>query len=479
VRTAHAPGGAGAVRTFEPVLLLVPISAAVALLFAVRPIVDVDAFWHVVIGDEIRATATIRNLGSDWAWFDPQTPWTTSQWLSEVGMSWLVREFGWGTLVVATAVVASIAVALLAYVIFTRATHRVGSILFAGVVLGLASTFQARPALLSLCAVLIVGHVAERLLQSGRTPRWWLAAPAAAFWANFHGLWVIAPAAVGLASVAYWIGRPRDRRSSLVRGLVVAAVMTVAGCLTPLGFRGLVLPFEVSAAARAVSEWQPTELWSPVSFELVVVLVVLVAAWARSHPIPAGELLYAGALVGFGLIAVRNAPVATALLVPLTATRASAAFPSARTPSPKESRAVAASALILAALGAVIVAVSLARVDPLAQARALDLSQKLKGQGPLVVLNDYNAAGALVAFGPSDIQLAIDGRTDRYGSEYIDEYLRAVEVRGPEWRAYVDRLDPDAAVLEADAAIVQMLQSELGWRVTAKDGEYVLLEPDA
>lgn len=474
------PTGAGVLRRpgVAPATLLIPVSATVALVQAAQPITDVDSFWHVEIGNEIRSTGRIAGAGDAWAWYDPPDPWVTSQWLSEVAMSWLVDVVGWGALVAATVALSVAFVGLLAWMITIRATTRVAATLFAGVIIPMALAFQVRPALISLVAAIPVAHYAERLLREGTVPPWWLAAPAVIVWSNLHGLWILAPAAFAWAGLLHWLGAPRSRLPVIAATALLVAVLLGAGMLNPLGPRSLVLPFEFRDAASAVLEWQPTYLWGIAALDLVVVLLFIFVAWARTPgTVPATEVLYVLAWAAFGMAAFRNVSVAAVMLVPIAAIRASMAFPRDRlVDSARERSILSLSVSALAIGGLLAVGFQAWRIDPLADAPALAIAQELAGRGDGgTVLNDYNVAGVLVAFGPPEVQVGIDGRTDRYGAQYIADYLDLLALRGQDWNARLADIDPDVAVLEQEAPIRGHLESE-GWRSTLADGDYVLVE---
>jgi hypothetical protein len=93
------------------------------------------------------------------------------------------------------------------------------------------------------------------------------------------------------------------------------------------------------------------------------------------------------------------------------------------------------------------------------------------------VLNHYNASGVLVAFGPTGIELGIDGRAERYGKQYIDAYLDVFALSGEAWPEFLAVFQPQAAIAQADQALVHYLRDDLNWRVMMEDGEWLLLVP--
>lgn len=456
------------------------MAATAALLAAASPIDDPsDVYWHVVVGDEIRATGQVPGAGDAWAWFDPPDPWTSSQWLSEVAMSWLVERWGWTSLVGTTLLLSAVVVVGLLIVLHRHATPRAATIIFALVVLPLGFAFQTRPGLVTLVGAVAVGSMAWRTLTEGTVPSWWLV-PGVALWSNLHGGWVIAPAVIGTAVVLRWLESPGVRLRFLGRASLVVAATLVAGCLNPVGWRSLVLPLQFRGVTSHLNEWQPTVLLEGFALPLLVVVVVIVVSWARSSErVPPVHIVYVLVWVVFGLTAFRNVAVAALVLAPMAASWASRAFEgSRRVPSRTERRALLVATSALSALGVVWLTVEVATVDPLSEATPLTIAQEIASdRGPVRVLNHYNTAGVLLAFGPEEIELGIDGRAERYGEEYIDAYLDVFALQGDEWPDFIDDFDPDLAVVALEDAVRHYLEDDLGWQPVVEDDPYILLAP--
>jgi hypothetical protein len=333
--------------------------------------------------------------------------------------------------------------------------------------------------MVSLLGAVWVGHVSDRILARGQLPTWWLL-PVVAVWANLHGGWVIAPAGIGLAVLLFWIGSPRQRLSVFARGSAFVLALLVAGSLTPLGVTGLWLPFTLRASTGHIGEWQNTALFHGFALPLAVVLLAAVVAWARSASrVPPSEITFVLAFAIFGLLAYRNVAVAAVVLAPLVARRLSDVVGNGVRPtSAREQRLLRSTLVALSLASAAWVAGQLVATDPLDRAAPLRIAEALAdGPADLRVLNHYNASGVLVAFGPAGIELGIDGRAERYGQQYIDAYLDVFALSGDDWPDFLAEFAPQAAVAEADQAIVHHLRDDLGWRVVMTDGDWLLLEP--
>lgn len=471
----------GSVRpSLEPVHLLLPVAAGASLIGAASPIDDPnDAYWHVVVGDRIRATGQVSGAGDDWAWYDPAQPWTSSQWLSESAMSWLVEARGWGALTASTMALSALALLLLSVVILRRSQPRVGVPLAAALALSLSLSFQTRPGLFSLVAAIVLGSVADRVLTEGRLPKWWWVLPTIILWANLHGGWIVGPVAVGLAAALHWLRAPRSKQF-LTRAVILVGGMTLCGLLTPLGMQSLTLPLVFQSTTSHLGEWQTTALWNGFALPLVVIMIAVAVAWARSGwQIPATEIVYTGVWVAFGLLAYRNVAIAAVLLAPLAARSLARAFPyTPRETSRREHRFLVAGVAALSMASASWVAFTYASMDPLEDAEPLSIAQALSERsGPVRVLNHYNTSGVLLAFGPPGIELGIDGRAERFGRDYIDMYLGVFALSGQQWQGFLEDFDPQVAVANKDQAIVHFLTSDWGWTVTQEDGQWLLLEP--
>ena len=90
------------------------------------------------------------------------------------------------------------------------------------------------------------------------------------------------------------------------------------------------------------------------------------------------------------------------------------------------------------------------------------------------VLNDYNIAGIVLQFGGESTQVGIDGRTDRYGADYITAYTSMINLNG-DWEELLAELAPTAALLEDDSALGHVLVAERDWVELGAENGFVLL----
>jgi hypothetical protein len=455
--------------------------AATAISVAPGRIRDIDLYWHLIVGDQIRAGTPIAEAGHGWT-FAPGVAdtWVSSQWLAEVVLSWLNSVGGFHALVLYRVVTVLAALAVLAAVTLRGRPIRAAVVPYALGGIALASTSQERSQQLTYVLAPLVGWWAERLLRDGRLPRWWVVLPLTVVWANFHGGWILLPFILVVVAVARWCDHGwRDRAAP--RALLLAAGCGLAAMVSPLGPANAVTAITFSrAASEHIVEWDRVKPWSDQGWQLAAVLLVVIVCWAWGRTRPArGELVLVLALVAFGFLAYRDITPAILILAPVLVGVIDRARPQWRDDPPRP--AYARVSWAIAVLGAAVaVVVALLPGTDLHQGRGVAVMQVIANHhGPVRVLNAYNAAGPLLWFGggPGHVQVGIDGRTDMYGAAYIDSYLDTLVAARPGWQALFDRLDPDVALLYGNDALVSALKSERDWRQVYYDDGFVLLVP--
>jgi hypothetical protein len=475
-QSAAAPTAAGPVGL--PFSAMLGVLAGLGVLASsMTSLRDIDLYWHILAGRELLAGVPADRIGATWSSASVASSWTTTQWLSEILMAQLHDWSGWTGQAMFRVTTAAATVGVLAWT-----TLRGRSKALAGFPFLMASALvvfvsQDRPSQFTLIGAAWLGGVLVTGLTRQVLPRWWVLLPVTVLWANLHGGWVLVPMVLWLLALCLAL-TDGDREPRIVAwsaGLGLAAV--AAGCLTPAGLSGLTAPWRFSEAAALISEWAPVAPASQVGWLSVAMLGLLLLGWSASR-LPRAEAAAALALLTFSWLAIRNLAPGLVMLAPLTAHRLCAAFPAVGRREPRWSvpAGIAAAALLTVA-GIVNVA---ARGDdnlptasqPIALAEriaALPAGQR--------VLNDYNTAGMVLYFGGASTRVAIDGRTDRYGSGYIGRYRDLLDLRG-DWQPLLDELDPTAALLEADSPLAGQLLREWGWQqVGAADSGYILLVP--
>jgi hypothetical protein len=345
---------------------------------------------------------------------------------------------------------------------------------FTVVALPLAGFVQERPQTASLLFACWLAALARQVLLHGRLPVRWQVVLLTYAWALIHGLFVLVPFVLLLLAAGVIVDRAPGARQGARNLAITALVATLAAGLTPMGPRLLLAPVTVGAAAKSfIAEWAPTRLDTLSSWGFAVVSALIVIAWSRAAgPAPRSQLLWLLVLDAFAFSANRNTAPAAILLAPIALAALQRTWPATSTIRVQRRPVVA-----LGALGLVAVVLSYASAPVLGPSQPQRLAAILAEQpGVTRVLDDYNVSGYLLREAWPHVQVAIDGRADRYGEKELQRYSDAVN-GAPGWQEYVDELRPDAALLLKEQALTQLLLEVGNWRVVRPEGRWVLLAP--
>lgn len=442
---------------------------------ASQPIRDADIWWHRWIGQEILSTRSVAGLGAEWAPFGDLT-WRTTQWFPEVLYAWLGDLAGWSA-ITGLRVLAAVAISLVvAWSILPGRPALVAVPIYCLTLLGLIPfAVQDRPQTLALVLAGLLSVQTSRWLLEDRIPRVWVVLLLSAVWANLHGSWVLVPLTLGLLAVGKAFSASPGR-TAILRYCAIVLAGIAGGFATPAGLSSVTAVARFSERTNLLTEWQPTALTALYALPLGLSLAVLLWAWARGPVVPADELVFAAGLTIFALLANRNVSYSLLLLAPVVAARLAVVYPHRSLVGRREANLLAVATALVLLVGLALAWWQHATTDPLALAAPRRIAALLgDAPEPVGVLNSYGASGVLLEFSGGNVQLAIDGRADRYPSDYSSSYLDAVRSL-QDWQALVEQVVPDVAVLKRDEALADHLQDQ-GWTVTLRDGEYLLLEP--
>jgi hypothetical protein len=478
-----APRATG--RPVPYLLLAAVVLVAVPIRGAYGPIRDIDLYWHLLVGQEILAGTPVAEAARGWSFAPVADTWVSTQWIAEMLFARIEAWGGLEAMVWYRTLSTMAATVVLAAVTLWRRPVRAGVWVFALAGLSLAITAEDRSQQLTFLLAPLVGRWAERLWREGRLPRWWLVLPLVVVWANFHGGWVILPLALGLAALARLVDAGW-RDPGVRRALVLAAGTMVAACVSPSGLDNALAARRFTASTTIIIEWQAVNLRDWTAVPLIGLLLILAVAWARGRARPSrGEVVLVLGLIAFSVLAWRNLTPAILMLAPiLTGTLARALGEPDPVPPRSERPRLLRTSVVVTALGLVgaltVAATQNPVLDP-SMPRQL-IADIASATAPQRVLNTYNVAGPLLWFGghPPHVTVGIDGRSDRYGSEYADRYANGLIQARPGWESLFDQLEPTCALVGSWEAIGPILVRQRGWIEVAREGGYVLLRaPDA
>lgn len=455
--------------------MLVGLSTGFALMLALRPIGDVDVFWHVLVGRDI---VTHHRFTGDPRWvYGPHGHWVTTQWGSEVLFAALQGVFGWAGLIVFNVTCAGLLL-LLVWGLLTHVTGRavvdspLVTALFAVVSAVVALAVQERPATISLVFLLILTRWTGHVLSGHDWPRWWVVFGLTVAWAQFHGYWVLVSVSVSAAIIVGFCG---DRSWARVRaGIPALGASVAAGALTPAGWYAYTAPLRFrEAAAPFIAEWQPPTLSDPTLWVLLgtVGIVAFAYRWSPAH-VPVTHVLWVLGWALFAGLAARNVLPAVLLILPAAA----AAIGRVPTRSHRGSvvSLVATTVLILGGIG--VGAVGLASHGIFEGTVPVGLVHKITEEpGHRRVFNHYDAAGYVLALsGSGRTSVVIDSRSDMYGRARIRAHFSTLHM-GPGWATRFTDYRPTDVLVKREDPINRSLPA-LGWVQAGHTDLYVLWE---
>lgn len=474
--TRHLPRFRG-----EPFHVLVVVVAAYLILGTIGPIRDIDSYWHVRLGQEIWSQRSFSGPGLDWSFAVTNAEWRSTQWLTELAMAAVTEVLGWSGLVVFRGVATFALLAGIAFTVLRGVPARIGALVFTLTGVACVIGIQDRPMILGTLIMPFLALMWRRAVCQGAWPSGWILLPGTVVLANTHGLWIMIPAILGLAVLGrvadQGLGDPPSRR-----GLLLLLGTLAAGAASPLGISNLFAVFTFRSATELVNEWQPTTIDFPPVWGVLGLLALMVWSYARTpHLIPRSEAIYVLALWVFAFTAFRNVTTAALLLAPIVAGRLAMTWKAGPSRTGPREGAILAATCVIGVAGSAIVAMGswwLVPALPEQGRLPLGIAERLAERGePMRIFNDYNVAGSVLALAGPTVQVAVDGRSDYYGSQYIRDHIDTIKSVPGSFSTFTD-LDPDAALISDRAPLADDLK-ERGWTVTDREGDWVLLEPPA
>jgi hypothetical protein len=461
-------------------LLLGSAVLAVAAV-VIRPVTDVDFWWHVQTGGWILAH---RRLPAHdlYTYTAAGHPWTDHEYLTEVLM-WLVRS----RLGLAGASIALGLVTVLGFAVLLRtaALRRPAYVVLGlGLILAaLAGTpvWGARPQMVTFSLACLELYWLQRYLAGeGSAIRWFPLVMV--LWANLHGGWMVAFVFLGLAIVSElwsWVVDPR-RREHLGRAWrlgIVGLLPGAAVACTPNGLGLYLYPLRTQLSAaqqRFNQEWQTPNLHEPGLLPFFAMLLLLVVGFSLRPP-RLFDLLLAVTTLGMALFSGRHIALFVAATTPALVGSWSDAWWRAGERLRAWRLPTAASKPLTGV--AVAVGTTIARAEasqdqvlgelyPVAAVNQLMASPRACDR----IFNDYVWGGYLIERLSSDSRrrIFIFGEADVMGDPLIYRYENVMQV-GPGWLANLDGTGADCVLVPPDSPLAGALATRPDWRLAYSD----------
>ena len=462
---------------------------------AMRPSLDSDTWWHLRAGEwilEARAVPqtdsfSYTRLGADWRY---------PGWLVQAPMALIYRWFGAGGLNLWTALMATLAFIFiwrrLSGGVFLRAFVTILAAAAAGIY------WAARPYLVTFLLTAVFLWILEgyRWDQpdgvTGKKRLWWLPV-LMIVWANSHGGFITGFILLGVYGLSglkdLLVARTALRESKFLRLVWVGAWMILAVCLNPSGPVMLLYPFKtvsIGALGQYIQEWQPPDFHSAQVQPFVWLLLGLIGSLGISRRrIALSDFLLVAGFAYLSFNAARNIAL-FALAAPLVITRHAAPVMEslARISGLRSGSAIPnrrMQRLNWAILGLIVLAVLIKTATAIsAEANLTEIRKTMPVEAvnfirstrpPGRLFNSYNWGGYLLWELP-EYPVFIDGRTDLYDDEMVEEWLRVVRAETG-WQTTLDQWDVRLVLVEAETPLAEKLAQE-GWELLYQDGMAVV-----
>lgn len=462
---------------------------------------DSDAGWHIRNGEAILANRAAPRADS-FSYSRAGRPWFAWEWLADALLGGVHRAGG----VLGVSFLAAVAI-VLSTAAAVKLSLTLGANFFLAAlggfaVLGTTSIhWLARPHIFSWLLAIAFLAVAER--ERCRSTRLlFLLPPLACLWSNMHGSFLLAPAILLVYAAGELLNGKEGRRARL-RLAAAGLASLLATFINPYGWKvhGHILTYlrdsyimDHVAEFRSFSFHQGGAVY--VELFLAMAAAGTVALFAQRQWGPA---LLAVALLKMALYSARHLPTAAVLLTPLCVaalTREMEKWAALRTFLDYSDRvralgrqmsgaATVVAVLILTALG--LYGLSLRgqvgfnpEIFPVRAAGYLE-QRGLDRQPPATQPRLFAAdqfGGYLIYRFNGRLKVFIDGRSDFYGRDMLEQYAQVMEAK-PGWDRVLTEYNVRFVLVRSDQVLSSVLSIVPGWKRVYADALVNVFEKTA
>lgn len=460
----------------------VPASALqLAMLFAALVAVpfsrgiDNDFWWHLRTGEFILHHGIPRH--DPYSWTRAGQPWIAHEWLAEVFIYVAQSAIGYAATLLIFGFL-TIGALMLVYSLGRRsgAGTKPLVVLMLLAVIVMSTFVTVRPQVFSWLMFAAFLYVLARHYDGERAPLW-LLPPLMAVWVNLHLGFYFGLMLVGCWLAALCFDAVRGRKVALRTPFVVALACVFATFANPAGPAILAYPFRYlfdSQFANAnVAEWQRPQLVDPSDAPIFIFALLLsLALISRTRP-RAFLWLASLAVIVLSMQALRNAPYAVLVALPVVAGAASRRWDAARASRDSSLRVpLLAAAPLVIAIAAMLGPVAVLRAGvPLSIGAPTEVGYPapeaayVRAHHPGAgMYNGYSEGGYLIDALYPDVPVFVDGRTDFYGDDLLNDYLQIHKARVG-WQALLDSYGVQVVLIGQKAELAAALSTDSGWQL--------------
>ncbi len=466
---------------------------------AVRVSIDTDTWWHLAAGKRIVETGEIIREDPFSLTRQGQS-WIYPGWLSQVILFRSYDQWGYQGLILLTALFVVLAFACVWPLLDGPPLMRAGTILLAASVS--AVYWSARPQIMSFTLsgafLLLLVKVRDGNHRLALTLPFIMA-----LWTNLHGGFAIG----FILIVGFLVGEIMDAISGIVRDgapyksvwlqyrgkfvmwIGIGFACTVAVIINPHGTQMLLYPFKtisLGALQDYLQEWQSPNFHELRMQPFLWMLLLLLGSLAFSkEEVSWTSLILVTGFTYLSLVAARNIGLFALVTAPLLCKHgyiAISPFINRR----KQDKKIPEGVARILNLVILVLIVLAAGVNSIVHLDNEYIQEELSGQLPVQAVgvirdnelygnlfNSYNWGGYLIWASYPDILSFVDGRTDLFDDEILDDYL-LTWLAEPGWEEILDFWNIEVALLETESPLAKVL-SISGWNTVYKDKQAVVL----
>lgn len=461
-------------------------------------------WWHIRSG-EMTLNQRAPLLEDVFSFTRFGAAWTNHSWLSQVILFLVFKWAGFSGLAMYTALLAVVSMGLIYRLIDGPPLLKTSLIIFC--LMACSLVWSPRPQMFSLVLFALLLSLLADYKKNHKGPLWVIPIMFG-LWSNLHGgfpigwMLLVIFAAAETANRIFLYEKSECLPWPRIRSLVLFSLSAIpAVLLNPNGFKTWLIPFQtvgITALQNLIQEWASPDFHNLSQQVILWLLFVMVISFSMSgRRVPLGDVLIPLAFAYLTFLARRNIAAFAMTAVPAASRGLLAAwriwrdrmeleggFPGLmrkyglavpsfenRQFAPAVSRGINLvfigflSALAFGRLGIMslnpVIDRYLSKDYPVA---AVDWMRSKSVTGN--IFNEYNWGGYLI-FTNADNPVFVDGRTDLFGDEIIDEWQQVV-LGEPEWPAILDKWEVQAVLLKPEKPVLAQMDGR-GWRKAFED----------
>lgn len=468
------------------------------LIMALRTPLDTDMWWHLRAGEETWLNRQVYSVDT-FSFTRSGQIWLNHSWLSQVMMFVLFQTGGYLALSVWVAVTAATSMALVYFQMEGHSLLRGAILILAGAAASVV--WSPRPQIMSLVLFGLVSYLLYLYKWKKKNHLIWLV-PIFLIWGNLHGGYVLGVILLGVMIGGELLNKIIPGKTEFhmdwpeIRKLVFwASSGMLAVLINPFGIGMWKIPFNtvgLKALQDFISEWASPDFHQLFQQPMLWMLfLIFIAIGISKKTIDGTDLLSLIVFSWFAFTARRNFGPFAMVSAPVISRHLHDIFENWKSEGKNKNKLSATAGNIsdntrnwinLAIIVLLVVAASWKAVDvnktsfvrekesEIFPSQAVDIL--LNENDPGKIFNEYNWGGYLI-WHLRDFQVFVDGRTDLYGDEILDDYLAVVKVQKG-WNQILDINKIDILLIKSGSNL-EIFAKNKGWHTIYKDSIAVVL----